>query len=572
MLIRIIAVASLLVFSIIANAQVDFNRHFVNAKQLFREGKYNLAMESFKPVMAYDKSNAFAEYANFYYALSAYHLGYKAVAKDQLNSLKSVYPSWDKMEEVNFWLGKIHLENHDYFQAFKSFEELKNKDIQKEAEATKKLALAEVHEIPTLKQLREKYPKDEIVARALASELAKNVNDPASQAQLETLIHSFNFKRSDFIPEAPKSFTKDRYSISLMMPFMVNTLEPTPNKKRNQIVLDFYEGMKLAIDTMNTGKVQFSLRAYDTERDNSKIKNILATEELRNTDLLIGPFFQEESKPILEFSLTNRINVVNPFGNNSDLILNNPYSYLFQPSIETLGKKSGEFLANYATKKTCFVFLGTTHRDTLLAETFINTAKQNGMTIVAAKSIPKDNVQSILTTLATGTEFDEFKNPKEFTLKKDSIGSIFVASDDPLIFAKVISAIETRGDNIVVLGSEAWLEQTIVDFEKYQTLPIVLAAPNFVEAKDPDALAFTKKYIKVHARVPSQHAKMGYELMLFFGNQLKQNGIYFQEGLNRQNYIPGVLYQGFNFQSNRNNQYIPFIRYENNGMKVIDKP
>jgi hypothetical protein len=103
-------------------------------------------------------------------------------------------------------------------------------------------------------------------------------------------------------------------------------------------------------------------------------------------------------------------------------------------------------------------------------------------------------------------------------------------------------------------------------------LPIVLAAPNFIDTKDPDAIAFTKKYLKVHARVPSLHARMGYELMLFFGKQLKQNGVYFQEGLNRQNYIPGVLYQGFNFQSDRNNQYVPFIRYENDGMKVVDKP
>ena len=29
-------------------AQVDYNKQYFNAKALFREGKYNLAMESFK--------------------------------------------------------------------------------------------------------------------------------------------------------------------------------------------------------------------------------------------------------------------------------------------------------------------------------------------------------------------------------------------------------------------------------------------------------------------------------------------------------------------------------------------
>jgi hypothetical protein len=135
----------------------------------------------------------------------------------------------------------------------------------------------------------------------------------------------------------------------------------------------------------------------------------------------------------------------------------------------------------------------------------------------------------------------------------------------------VISGIETRGDNITVLGSENWLDQTVVDFEKYQTLPIVLAAPNFISPKDPDLAAFIKKFIKVHGRVPSMHAKMGYELMLFTGRQLKDNGVYFQEGMNRLNFIPGYLYQGFNFQMSRNNQYVPFIHYEEDGMRVLEK-
>jgi tetratricopeptide (TPR) repeat protein len=569
---RIFAVTCFVLLSISAAAQVDFNKHFSNGKQLFREGKYNLAMEAFKPAMAYDKANLFAEYANFYYAVSAYNMGYKAVAKDQLNSIKSVYPSWNKIDEVNLWLAKIHLDNKDYNQGFKTYEEIRDKSLQKDIDAAKTQALADVTSVVTLKQLRDKYPKDEVVGRALARELAKTPNDPAATAQLESLIRTFNFKRSDFIAEAPRTVLKDKYSISLIMPFMVRTLEPTPVKKRNQIVLDFYDGVKLAIDTLNSSRNQFSLRAYDSERDNTKIKSVLATEELKNTDLVIGPFFQEESKPLIEFALTNRTNVINPFANNSELIANNPYSYLFQPSVETLGKESGNFLAGYTTKKTCLVFHGATRRDSLLAKSFIATATEKGLQVVASVGVPRGTEKEILTMLTTGTEFDEFKNPIEFSLKKDSIGSIFVASDDPLIFAKVISSIETRGDKVVVLGSEAWLDQSIVDFEKYQTLPIVLAAPNFADMKDPDYRAFLKKYIKVHARVPSQHARMGYELMMFFGNQLRGNGIYFQEALNRQNYFPGTFYPGFNFQTNRNNQFIPFIRYENDGLKPIKKP
>jgi hypothetical protein len=569
---RFFAVVGFVFCSVLSFAQTDFNKQFFNAKQFFREGKYNLAMEAFKPLIPYDQNNPFSEYASFYYAVSAYHQGFKAVAKDQFSHIKTVYPRWDKMDEVNFWLGKIHIENSDFFQGLKVFSLIKDKGFQKDIDAVKRRALRGVSDIETLKMMREEYPRDEIIGRSLATQLSNDLGDPASKALLEEIIRAYGFKRAEFIPEAPKSFEKQKYAVSIIMPFMVNTLEPTPTKKRNQIVLDFYEGVRLAVDTLNAEEERISLRAYDTERNNSKLKGLLELQEIKTTDLIIGPFFQEESKPILEFALANKVNVINPFANNSELTENNPYSYLFQPSTETLGKESGEFLAGYVQKKNCFVFFGTNRRDSLLARSFMQTARDKGMRIVGSRGVPKDNVRSILSMLTTGTEFDDFRNPKEFTLKKDSLGSIFVASDDPLLYAKVISAIETRGDKIVVLGSESWLEHTIVDFEKYQTLPIVLAAPNFVSNNDPEFIAFVKKYIKIHGRVPSDHARLGFEVMMFAGRQLKENGVYFQDALNRKNFVPGFLYQGYNFQYTRSNQFIPFIRYQDNGFKVIENP
>jgi hypothetical protein len=555
--------------SVICSAQIDYNKQFFNGKQLFREGKYNLAMETLKPLLAYDSRNPFAEYASFYYAIAAYHQGYRAVAKDQLNQIRTSYSKWDKIDEVNFWLGKIHLDNRDYFQGLKVLNAIQDKKFQRDIEALKANSLKGINDIETLKMMHEEHPRDEIVLRQLARTLSNNLADPVNKALLESLLQKSNLRRSDYIPEAPKTFTKDKYSVSVVMPFMAGTLEPTPARKRNQIVLDFYEGMKLAADTLSKQNINISLRAYDTERDNNKIRTILNTEELKNTDLIVGPFFQEESKPILDFALANKTNVINPFVNNSELTANNPHSFLFQPTFETIGRKSGEFLALYSIKKYCLVFSGPTKRDSILTANFVQTALEKGLEIVAVKRIPKDGVKEILSILATPTEYDEFRYPKEFTLKKDSLGSIFVASDDPLLYVKVVSGVETRGDRILVLGQENWLDNSTLDFEKYQTLPIVLAAPNFIETNDRELLAFVRKFIRVHGRVPSAHAKMGYELMLFAGYQLQQNGVYFQDALSRKGFFPGYLYQGYNYQDSRSNLFVPFIRYEDDRMKPI---
>lgn len=554
-----------------ARAQViDYNKQYFSGKQLFREGKYNLAMETLKPVIAYDSRNQFSAYASFYYALAAHNQGFHAVARDIFTQIKTLHPNWDKQDEVSYWLGKIHLEGKDYFQGMKVLSTVSDKKIQKDVEALKLKAFGTITDVETLKRLRDAYPKDEAIAKTLAFALSKDLANPANKTLLESLVSQYNFKRTDFIPEAPKTFYKDVYSVSVMLPFMVNTLDPSPSRKRNQIVLDLYEGMKLAADTLEKQGIKISLRAYDTERSPEKIRTILETDELKNTDLIVGPFFQEENNPIQDFSQRYKVNVINPLSNNSDIIGINPYAFLYQPSNETLGRKTGEFLAAYPLKKkNCLVYYGTTRRDSVMAANFIQAATAKGLTIKSSQRIGKESLPKIMADLATPTEFDEFRYPKQFTLKKDSLGSIFVASDDALIYAKVLSGIETRGDSVVVVGTENWLEQPVVDIEKFQMLPVILSAPNATLEGNRYYQAFFRKFINEHGKVPGFYAKIGYEFMLFTGHLLKDHGVYFQEGLSKQAFIPGYLVQGYNFQFSRDNQYVPFEHFKHGKVGLV---
>lgn len=552
-------------------AQPEYQRQYVNARTLFREGKYSLAMESFKPLIAYDKNNPYAQYAAFYYALSAYYQGYKPLARTSLNEIKRLHPTWEKIDEVNFWMGKINMEERDYFQGLKVWSAIQDKSLQPIVEAWKSKALAEVTDVETLRMMREENPKDAAVARRLATQLAGNLSNPADKSLLDELIRNFNFDRAEFIAEAPKSYFKDVYTVAVVMPFMVNTLEPSAGSKRNQNVLDFYEGMKLAADTLGRQGVKISLRAYDTERNANKIRSVLNTDELKNTDLIVGPFFQEEVKPLMDFSQAMAINLFNPLHNNLELLGSNPYAFLYQPSLEAMGRKAGDFLAQQAKRKTCLIFYGTNRRDSTLAASFSAAAREKGMKVMAAHRLNREQSGNVLSILTTPTEFDDYKNPKQFSLKKDSVGAIFVASDDALIYAKVISGIETRGDQIPVLGLETWLDQHTIDLEKFQNLPITLMAPNFVDTGRPHTRAFTRKYVRIHGRVPTSYASTGYELMLFLGHQLKKNGVYFQEAMSRAGIIPGYITEGHNYQATRSNDLIPFVRFESGNMKVIDK-
>lgn len=550
--------------------QVDFAQQYKNAKDLFREGKYNLAMETFKPLIPYDQKNPYSPYASFYYALSAHELGYNAVAKDMLLQIRKVHPQWDKLDEVNLWLGTIYLKEGEYFQGVKMLTAIKNRGMRDLIEGLKKQHLATVDDSETLAMLLEENPKDELIARRLATTLAENLSLQGNRDRLDSLISVFNFERGDFLPEAPKTFHKDQYAVAVLLPFMLQELDTRPGKKRNQIVLDFYEGIRLAIDSLNATSPKISLRAYDTHKGIQHLREILGTDELRSTDLMIGPLFANEVPAVQSFSQEYQVNVVNPFSNNTDLVGNNPYAFLFQPSSETLGGKAAQYLAENRNKKVSMIIAGTSKKDSVMASTFAARATELGVQVVADYRFSRDQAGQIIEILATPTEYDEFRFPTEFTLKKDSIGSIFVASDDPLIYTKVISAVETRADSILIIGSENWIDDTAVPFEKYQNLGVVFMAPNFVSINSPTRKRFYHQYLQRYGKLPSNLSMQGYELMLFFGSQLKQNGVYFQDALYGADKSKGYLSQGFHYPFTRDNQLVPFVKFEGGVLKLIE--
>ncbi|NJM25598.1 MAG: amino acid ABC transporter substrate-binding protein [Bacteroidia bacterium] len=306
---------------------------------------------------------------------------------------------------------------------------------------------------------------------------------------------------------------------------------------------------------------------------------MLLTDELKNTDLIVGPLFfgtatADENKIVQDFSFANQVNLLNPISNNMETVADNPFGYLLQPSYETLGRKAGDLLATAnggAPVSNCLVLYGNTRKDSVMAANFVQVASEKGVKIVASEKIAREDSRKVIQILATPTEYDQWKKPIEFTLGKDSLASIYVASDDPLIYSKVISSMETRGDSITIVGSESWLEGNAVPFEKYQRLGVVFASPNYTRYDQPYYRAFVRKYIQTNGHAPSDFAELGYEAMLFTGHMLGQYGVYFQDAINKDRVLPGYLSEGYSFYRSRSNLVVPFVKFKDGELIRVDQ-
>lgn len=561
----------LILIPVLTNAQ-DFKRQYIHAKELFDAGSYNLAMEAFKVLIPYDRNNPYTEYASFYYSISAERQGYPSVAKEMLLLFRRLYPDFDQKDEINFWLAKIYFDQREYFQGLRMLNEIGSVSFELDMKAMKRNYFRAILDVETLRMMLEENPHDEEVGYALASAISIQPFLQQDLQLLNEIINRFNLSRDEFSSSvAPVSVKKERYRISLLFPFLTSTLEPTPKKKRSQFTLDLYEGMKLAIDTLKGQGINIELLAYDTERNPDVLKKLLESDELKSTDLIVGPLSLDESKPVQDFSINNKINVINPVSNNSDFLGENPFALLFQPSYETIGKKCADEVASKIRNKNCIVYYGDAPKDSVMAFNFMKRATELGMKIVLAEEHTKETSGRIISTLTTATERDEFKNPIQFTIKTDSIGSIFVASDNPLIYAKVISSVETRNDSTVIIGSENWLSGD-VSYEKFERLHILLAAPNFTSINNPAYLDYRRKFIRKHGTFSQDYfsyAKIGFEFMMFVGQSLNRSGVYFQQAFD-PNKMDGYLYDGFNFHEARDNQHIPFIFFNRGQLTALD--
>lgn len=572
---RVVIILSVFVLGISAVNAQDLKRQYKHARDLFDRKEYALAMEAFKPLIVYDRDNPSVEYSSFYYAVSAYELHYKSVAKDMLLQIRNLYPNWDQMPEVNYWLARIYFDQHEYFQGMHVLHELHAYQLEADVQLMKRHFLSEIKDTETLRMMSEEFPVDTEVARAFVTMLALEAYRPSARHTFDSLLSIHNFRIEDFtVNEGPVTVKKDRYTVSLLFPFMANTLSPVPNPQfPNQSVLEMYQGIRMAADTLNKLGVHIDLRAYDTERDVTALKRILDSPEMKNSDLIVGPLFTDQVKIVQEFSINNQVAMINPVSNSADYYKDNEYALLYQPSHQTMGDRAAEVLNSAIRNKNVIVYFGDAPKDSVMAFAFMKKAQELGLKIVLAEEHRRETSGKILATLNTPTEYDEFRNPTQFTLKLDSIGGIYVASDNPLIYSKVSSSLTSRRDSIVVIGSENWIapDNSSVNFENLERIHALFASGNFASTRSSVYMDFRKRFLAKHGEFPGLYAKLGYEFMWFAGHALKEYGTYFQEGLAEKGFYRGWLYEGYDFNSRHDNGYVPFIYFKGGELTVFNK-
>lgn len=565
LIIIIIISSNLLAKQVEAQSSGSIQKSYRNGKELFNAEKYELAMQTFSPLTRPGSNNPFVEYASFFYALSAYHSDQKELAKNMLLQISQKYPNWEDVGEARLWLAKIYFEENDYNQAFETLKTIKNKELQEDAQVMKNAYLNEIEDINELKKIQESNPADKDVALALAEKIREQPLVDQDQQLMQSLVKQFNLDTERFQPQKiGESEIKEIYNIAVLLPFFTDEIA-NGRSVNNQFVVDLYEGIQLGYKRLLQEGVSVNMFAYDTRRDSATTAKLLNLDEMKSMDLIIGPLYPVPSRLVSEFSQRNRINMINPISNNSQVIGNNPYSFLFRPSYETQARKAADFAAKEFTNKNSIIIYGTTQRDSILAHTYKNEAEKEGLNFVKMVKVGASESKKVI-DLISGSEENNINIPF------NSIGHIYVTSLDEIIIANVLNSLDSRTDRIAILGHEEWLDYRFLSYEQLERFMVYFIAPNYVDFTQPTSENFRQRFIDEARTLPSTSAYAGYETILFAGRMLNKYGTYFQKEIEKVGIQKGELFQGIRFPNSNDNIYVPIIRIMKSDLVMVNNP
>lgn len=132
-----------------------------------------------------------------------------------------------------------------------------------------------------------------------------------------------------FVPTENK--LSEPVRIAYLLPFMTNTLKRTPQIDR---FVEFYEGALLAVDEKQSKQRQFEIYAYDTEKSDLRIEQILSRPEMQRMDAIVGPAYPSQVNIVAAFADSMHIPVIVPFTPKVANLSRHPYLLQFNPTEE----------------------------------------------------------------------------------------------------------------------------------------------------------------------------------------------------------------------------------------------
>ncbi len=560
--------------TVLARVDKELLQTYKVAKQYYAASDYAAAKAALVPLINTETKNDITPYALFYYALATYSQGESSLAESTFTTIVEEYPAWEQQDEVWYWLGQLRFEEKDYGAGLDRLARITDKTLAAPSEQMKVYFLRQLDDIFLLQTLFSQYPKDQDIARVLFDKIAHQPLISRDLDLLNVLACNFNFSLEEQHPlKETIPLKKDKYNVGVFFPFFVDEVD-YEEESSNSFVIALYQGIKAAVAVLIDQGIEINLFAYDTKKDPVTTAALLEQEEVKGMDLIIGPLYAATIPLVAEFARAHQINLFNPLSENTDVVGDNPFVFLFKSSLETQARKAAEFtLQNSNQEINVGIVYGTSKADAMQAHTYKRCMEHNtGKEVALMLSITPEEVQNSLNVLreaGEGVGAEQATKNKEL-ISLDGLTHLYVAAKDELTVANVLSTVTMLKASPCIIGHEEWLRHSSFTFDQLKQHRLYLVAPDYIDYTKAGIHEFRSSFYDRFAQYPTTYACIGYDMMLFLGHMLAQYGVYFQQHWTKESH-PRSIFESAAYGIHHDNQQVPIVQFRKDRFVICNR-
>jgi len=303
--------------------------------------------------------------------------------------------------------------------------------------------------------------------------------------------------------------------ISLILPFGLDHLNPANNYtdvtlKQADLALDYYQGFKLALDSLTGQGYNYKLQLFDSRDVPAQARALAFNAQVKASDLIVGPVFPDDIKAFTMVLTTPRKPIISPLSPSEPSIFKNPNLITVVPPLDAHAWAAAQYINEKLKPKKIFILKSGYTEDNNYIIPFkkaIDSLSQKHI-IVNQLTVVRGNLAAIIPQLSSTGQ------------------NVFVIPSTNQAFLTVtLNTLDSLSQthDIILFGHPSWEKFTFLKADLLERLNTHITVSDRINYKTPAVIAFLSNYRKAYHVEATEYAIKGFDEGLYFGSLLGAN-------------------------------------------------
>lgn len=363
------------------------------------------------------------------------------------------------------------------------------------------------------------------------------------------------------VVDKPATEKKQVYHLAMLLPLnakyqgaFFEGIDP-----RLRRFIHYYAGARMAIQDLNARGIRLETEVLDCGESLESTKQILR--ELKDPDVIIGPYEMESLQEAAAFALKEHVPVFSPWTPSIPVQKHNPYFVQLNPGLEAHVEAIVDYIDLYLSDSKVY----TVARD--------DARERSRLELFHAEHMEHSGLPPYEDLIITDVSADLNETPLGEILSKDS-ATVFILphysrTDEDFVsaFLRKLHA-EKSGATVYVFGMPQWLTFGKLRPDYMESTNVHVSSAHYIDLRDTTILSFQRRFLESYGTIAEPAALQAYSFIEFLGESLNTYGTGFLDEISKRSNSSDYTIQPV-YLTDDQEILRPVLYYENRAVHIL---